>query len=200
MSVSVDDKRSAPAVKSSRWANVDQEAALETQRLILEPTRPPHAEELFPEICEPTLYAFIDESPPVDIQALQSRYEKLATRQSPDGSELWLNWVCREKAAGRVVGTVQSTVSVHEPPLLAYVFLPSGQGRGFAREACSEVVRCLNREYDASRIEATVDHDNQRSLRLLVALGFVLVSESEDRPTARGPVRERRYRLDRAKE
>lgn len=60
--------------------------------------------------------------------------------------------------------------------LIGYDFFPPFWRRGFAREACAEVLRFLVAECGTKTIEATVDVENAASIKLLEALGFSRVS------------------------
>ena len=48
--------------------------------------------------------------------ALAQRYARLAARRSPDGHQLWGNWVMRVRDTGDAVGTMQAgwTVAAEE--------------------------------------------------------------------------------------
>jgi hypothetical protein len=52
---------------------------------------------------------------PLSAAALAARYARLAHRRSPDGSQLWGNWVMRVRATGMAAGTVQATVPAAGP-------------------------------------------------------------------------------------
>jgi [ribosomal protein S5]-alanine N-acetyltransferase len=161
---------------------------LSTDRLDLEPLVVAHARELWDEIRDPALYAFIEEAPPPSLAALEARYRVLERRAPPDGRpEVWLNWACRERASGQIAGLLQATLAPGVPALIAYVFTARGQGRGLAREACRAVVRSLLIDWAQPAVEATVDPGNARSIALLEALGFVRV------PSATADLR---YRCD----
>ncbi len=62
-------------------------------QLTLEPQREEHAESMFHGLLDEKLYEFIADLPPVSVDALRARYKKFEDRVSPDGSELWLNWI-----------------------------------------------------------------------------------------------------------
>jgi ribosomal-protein-alanine N-acetyltransferase len=157
-------------------ANLD--APLRTERLDLEPLRVVHARELRDRLSDPELYRFIEEAPPASLAALEDRYRALERRGPADGSAIWLNYVCRERATREVAGLVQATLAAGEPALIAYVFFRSGQGRGLAREGCRALLASLVTDWGQSIVEATVERDNARSIALLDALGFAHVATS----------------------
>jgi len=116
-----------------------------TEWLDLEPLVAEHAAELGPLLDDVALHKFTGGKPlsPADLAA---RYARLAHRRSPDGSQLWGNWVMRVRATGVAAGTVQATVPAAGPDagpaLVAWVVAGQAQGRGYAKEAaCSLVLR-----------------------------------------------------------
>ncbi len=98
-----------------------------TERLVLEPLRVEHAEEMAALLDDVRLHEFIGGEPPSPDQ-LRDRY----TRQVAGVERGWLNWIVRH--GGAVVGTVQATLEdgVAE---VAWVIGVAHQGRGFAGEA-----------------------------------------------------------------
>ena len=80
-----------------------------TERLDLEPLVAEHAAELGPLLDDVALHKFTG-GKPLSTAVLAARYARLAHRRSPDGSQLWGNWVMRVRATGVAAGTVQATV------------------------------------------------------------------------------------------
>src|SRR5689334_17126319 len=99
----------------------------------LEPQLASHATELYAVLKDPDLYQFIDRKEPASEDALRERLVKLESRQSPDGTQLWLNWVIRDDA-GEVVGYVQATVDQREAEI-AYVLGKAHWRKGYASAA-----------------------------------------------------------------
>lgn len=152
--------------------SVDAERTLSTARLALEPVLPRHADLLFDVLQDPSIYTFMPTEPPASAVALRTRYEMLAERQSPDGSEVWLNWAVRVLATGEYAGTVQSTIRADATALLAYELGAPHRGAGYATEACRAVLRELVDGHRVAEVLAYVDTRNERSIRLLERLGF----------------------------
>jgi len=148
------------------------EAVLHTPRLRLEPQCEHHADALFPLLADPRLYEHVPLDPPVSLPALRERLALLSERRSPDGSELWLNWVMRDSRSGECVGRLQATVRVDQPAYLAYEVFPPHWHRGYAVEGCTRMIRWLIDELHVGGFVAEVDSLNAASLRLLEALGF----------------------------
>jgi RimJ/RimL family protein N-acetyltransferase len=102
------------------------------------------------------LYTFIGGGPP-SLAALEARYAVQAPGRSPDGQQLWLNWIVRLVERGQAVGFVQATVTGTSPRRTAEVAWVIGveyQGRGYAREA---VMMMLSR-LQAIGVETTRAH------------------------------------------
>ena len=163
---------------------------LESERLVLEPLRPQHADELAPVLDDHSLHRFIG-GEPLGLEDLRARFEHQARGRSPDGRDWWLNWVVRERSTGRPVGTVQATVSGLESESesataastptptptatatatatgsvseLAWVIGTADQGRGFAKEAVAAVASWLG-ECGVSRLRAHIHPDHEASRR-----------------------------------
>lgn len=162
---------------------LDLESVHSTDRLTIEPLVPAHAAELFVPLCDPRLYALIPEAPPASEEALRARYQRLAGRRSPDGAELWLNWVLR--AGADAVGTLQATVAGRRGSI-AYVVFVAHQRRGYATLGTRWVLGWLSAELGVTSARATVDTRNAASIALLRRLGFELIGTgpSADTPGA----------------
>jgi len=96
----------------------------------------------------------------------------LSARRSPDGHELWLNWVMCDTSEGAYVGRVQATVVAAKPAYLAYEVFPAHWHRGYATEGCTRMMQWLIDELQVTGFIAEVDALNHASLRLLERLGF----------------------------
>ncbi|MCW5661302.1 MAG: GNAT family N-acetyltransferase [Burkholderiaceae bacterium] len=152
------------------------ETVLHTPRLRLEPQRPEHADALFSLLGDARLYTHIPQEPPPSLDVLRERLALLSTRRSPQGDELWLNWVVRDAREGALLGRVQATVRADAPCYLAYEVFPAHWRRGIATEACRRAMHWLIDELQVEQFTAEVDSLNTASLRLLQRLGFRRVS------------------------
>jgi ribosomal-protein-alanine N-acetyltransferase len=152
---------------------IQGEAVLETARLRIEPLTPHHAPQLFPLLSDARIYTYIPEEPPPDQAALTRRYQQLATRRSPEGDALWLNWAVQRQQERDYIGVVQATVTADQPAYLAYLLTPAFWGYGYAQEACNRVLRLLFGAYRVPAVRAEVDTRNQASWKLLERLGFI---------------------------
>lgn len=147
------------------------EAVLHTPRLMLEPLAERHAEELFQPLQDPRLYTYVPQDPPESLPVLRERFALLAQRRSPEGDELWLNWLMRGAADGRCRGRLQATVQ-DELAWVAYEVLPAYWRQGLAREGCACMLGWLIDALGVRQFAAEVDSRNAASLRLLERLGF----------------------------
>jgi [ribosomal protein S5]-alanine N-acetyltransferase len=144
----------------------------ETPRLCLEPLVEEHARELHELLTDDRMYTFIPQDPPQSMEALADRYRFLEARQSPAGTEHWLNWALRLKATGRLVGAVQATIGSNRAAQLAYEVGVPYWRQGLASEACGRLVRALFDDAEVGEIRAEVDTRNVASIRLLEGMGF----------------------------
>jgi len=148
------------------------EAVLHTPRLRLEPQRAEHADALFEPLSDARLYTHIPQEPPPSLEALRERLARLSTRRSPQGDELWLNWVVRDAGDGTLLGRMQATVRAQSPCYVAYEVFPDHWRRGIATEACRRMIDWLIDELAVEHFSAEVDSLNTASLCLLERLGF----------------------------
>jgi RimJ/RimL family protein N-acetyltransferase len=118
-----------------------------TDRLELEPLRVDHAEEMARVLGDPALHARTGGSPP-DLDQLRERYRLQSAGRSPDGSQLWMNWVVRRRDDRAALGYVQATVELAPDGAaeVAWVVGSPHQGRGYAREAARAMVTWLQDE------------------------------------------------------
>jgi RimJ/RimL family protein N-acetyltransferase len=80
-----------------------------TERLVLEPLRVEHAEEMLPVLAAPELYTFIGGTPPT-LPDLRARYRRMVAGPPAGRPVGWLNWVLRQRRDQRLTGTVQATI------------------------------------------------------------------------------------------
>lgn len=149
-----------------------------TPTLTLEPLQADHAEEMFEVLSDKAIYRYLDYEAPVSADHLRTVYQRLEARRSPDGQQVWLNWVIRSLDRA-LVGYVQATVTADRSAYVAYVLGSSHWGHGYAQRALQAMLEHVTSAYSAQRFLATVEADNQRSIRLLERLGFQPIATSE---------------------
>lgn len=151
---------------------------LTTARLVLAPQRATHAEEMYAVLTDPAIYEY-ENQPPASLEALRERYRKLETGRSPDGTQLWLNWVVGVGEDGPLIGYVQATVLADARALIAYEFGSAWWGQGLAHEATACVIEELRGRYGVGAVGAVLKQANRRSRKLLVRLGMRLAEAGE---------------------
>ena len=80
----------------------DKNLIINTKRLILEPVVENHAILLCPVLSDESLYTFVPQNPPT-LEELRNRYRIWSKRRSPDGLEIWLNWIARDRVSGECI-------------------------------------------------------------------------------------------------
>ncbi|MBK9294800.1 MAG: GNAT family N-acetyltransferase [Oligoflexia bacterium] len=149
----------------------DEDLFLTTKRLVLEPVLESHAEEMFKLLSSPKLYDFIPQDPP-ELEKLKESYKKWETRSSPDGSELWLNWIARLKTNGKLIGHFQAGFKDESEISVAYTIGVEFQRQGLAFEGLACVAEFLKNKLKGKIVKAFVDTRNFPSIELLKKLEF----------------------------
>ena len=143
---------------------------IETDRLELRPIRRDDAQFLFPVLSDPTLYEYTGEEPPASVSALRELYASREARRSPDGRELWLNWMIRIRASSEAIGYVQSSVAPLGADLAWGVGSP-WQSRGYASEAAKAVINWLW-AMGVTRIRASINLYHAASRKVAINAGL----------------------------
>lgn len=150
--------------------------ALHSARLDLEPVRPSHAAEAWPQADDDRMWRYFPELRPGTREDLRAQYERWE-RGSRDPAQVWLNWLCRDRAKNALIGSMQATVFPGEhSAYLAYAVYPAHQRRGYAAEASLCVIEHLRGVYRVQRVFAEMDVRNEPSFRLAESLGFKRIS------------------------
>ena len=97
--------------------------------------------------------------------------EETVAYVTPHADDQWRQWVIVEKASGRAIGTLAAGERRRGVMEIGYLLSAAASGRGYAREAVSALIDLLFSE-GARRIFADTDPANQRSIALLLGLGF----------------------------
>ena len=160
------------------WDDILCLQAITTGCIVLEPLTVAHAEAMFQVLADPLLYRHLDESAPASVEELRRIYTARQSRKSPDRKQLWLNWVIRVDGQAPV-GYVQATVTGPGVAWVAFVVASRHWGRGLGFRASNAMLAHLELVYGVRHCMATVEIDNQRSIRLLQRLGFQPATPSE---------------------
>ncbi|MGW0764079.1 GNAT family N-acetyltransferase [Streptomyces sp. NPDC002676] len=150
-----------------------------TARLELLPLGAEHAPEMAAALADPALHTFIGGTPATP-EALRARYERLVAG-SPDPAVSWCNWVLRPREAGRLIGTVQATVTGAGRDLaeIAWVVGTPWQGNGYATEAARGLVGWL-RERGVRTVLAHIHPGHHASAAVAGAAGLSPTGEEQE--------------------
>ena len=163
---------------------IDLDRGWATERLDLEPLAVAHATELAPLLDDPSLHEFTGGAP-LPTAALADRYARLAARRSPDGNQMWGNWVIRVRASGAAAGVAQATLPAGGPAAgpaeVAWVVARPAQGRGYASEAARSLVALLRN--DGWTVVAHIHPGHLASQRVARAAGLSPTSDVHDGET-----------------
>ena len=155
---------------------------LNSPRLRLEAVSMNHADEAALTFADPALHEFIGGAPSTAAE-LAARYALLERGRCLDGTQLWFNWMLRERTSGRLVGTVQATVDgsrgVDARASLAWVVGAPFQRQGYAGEAARAVAAWL-REGGVDTMQAFVHPHNEASAAIARSLGLKRTETVDD--------------------
>lgn len=146
---------------------------IETSRLVLEPLRVEHAEEMAPVLDDQSLHAYTG-GRPATLEQLRNRYARQALGHSPDGTHGWFNWVVRVRATGSAVGYVQASSHADGDRIssqIAWVIAQPEQGRGYAGEAAAAMGGWL-RSHGTAVLVAHIHPDHRASIRVAERIGL----------------------------
>jgi RimJ/RimL family protein N-acetyltransferase len=163
---------------SARDADDPRDAHEAYDDVTLEPLKAEHAGELFPLLADEELWSFTDSRPPESEAALRERYRRLESRRSPDRTQEWLNWAVRTNDG--IAGFVQATLAVGGDEVeVAYVIARRFQHRGIGRRAVDALIADVTSTRTVTRVVATIDARNLRSIELVRALDFACTDASD---------------------
>ena len=137
----------------------DDQMRISTLRLDLVPLTAGDADDLFPVLNDPALGRYTGETPPADVEVVRAGFARWELRRSPDGAELWLNWVLRRHDDCRAIGYVQATVGDGDAAI-AWTIGTVFQRQGFATEAGSALIAWLRDTLGVPLIVGSVHPDN----------------------------------------
>lgn len=158
--------------------DLDLGSDLRSPRLVLTPLEPEHAGELFPLLDDIRLHTFTGGAPR-PLEDLRARYTALASRHSPDGRELWLNWIVRRLEDGAPVGQLEATVA-GTTAWVAWVIGSRWQRRGYAGEAAQTIVEWLQDRLEVEVITANIYPGHVASERVAMRLGLTVTNDVVD--------------------
>jgi RimJ/RimL family protein N-acetyltransferase len=158
---------SAPPELIARLRKMTDEE-IHGRRVLLVPLRAGDAPELAGLLDNPVVRAALAVD---DVAGLRERFARWETRRSPDGAQLWLNWIVRARAGRRALGWAQATVE-GTTASVAYALLAEERGRGAASDAVRAMTAWLRTALGAAEVTASIDPANAASGRVARAAGF----------------------------
>lgn len=157
-------------VTSNQQLVLDAEQ-IASEDLLLTPLRDDDADAMLVVLQDRELYIFTGGEPP-SIDDLRRRYARQAVGTSPDGSQLWLNWIVR--VSGEPAGYVQATVAPRDDQAvaeLAWVIGVRWQGRGLAIRS-ARLVRTWLEDHGIDHFTASIHPDHAASNAVAARLGL----------------------------
>lgn len=140
-------------------------------RLVFEPLRRSHAEELAAVLLSEQVYAHISDQPPT-VDEYCKRVEHIL--KDPPSSKPGLsfeNYAVRLASTGSIIGTLEATM--HDSLVeVAYLFGPQYWGKGYATEGLSWFGSLFLRRESISGLWAATPPTNARSAALLTRCGY----------------------------
>ncbi|MGS0756245.1 GNAT family N-acetyltransferase [Roseateles sp. GG27B] len=146
-----------------------------TDLCILQPQAVSHADEMYKVLSDPAIYEF-ENGPPPSEEWLRTRFKKLESGKSPDGTQHWLNWVIR-LANGELAGYVQATALQGGSCYVAYELASKHWRKGLGRSAVTAMLDELASTYLVRQAVAVLKAKNFRSHALLLSIGFTAANE-----------------------
>jgi RimJ/RimL family protein N-acetyltransferase len=145
-----------------------------SDRLRFEPLVARHAATLSDALLDPVVYQFIEGPNPTRMQDLADKFEYVST-MSLVGLRCWDIGVFALNT-GEGLGRIEANI-VEQRAEIAYLFGSKHWGHGYAQEAMHWLQQRLREDGVASVLWATVNPQNERSIRLLTRLGFTPVAD-----------------------
>lgn len=110
--------------------------------------------------------------------ALESWIAFVVPGRSPDGSEIWRNWVVRLRDDGGAIGTVQATI-VGDEATLAWTVGTGWQGHGYAKEAVAAVALWVETS-GVVWLRAEIHPEHEASAAVARSIGLAPTTEIVD--------------------
>ncbi len=154
-------------------------STIATERLTLTPLVVEDAAAMVAVLGDERMYEYTGGRPP-DVAQLRRRYEQMSVGHSPDGEELWLNWIVRLGSDEQPVGALQATVAADGSSAdVAWEIGVDWQGRGIASEGAVAVVDWLL-DHGVGVVRAMIHPDHGASLAVAARAGLAPTGESVD--------------------
>lgn len=167
-----------------------EDAALETERLVLRELRPDDLDAVHAYGSDPEVVEFVPWGPNTE----QDSRDFIANTVADRTEDPRLDWVFAivPRDTGRLIGTVGLYVRASDEgqAMLGYVLAPDAWGKGYATEASRAMVGFAFQILDMRRVWAACDPDNTGSVRVLEKTGLTLEGRLRGDTVIRGQVRD----------
>lgn len=165
----------------------------------MEPLRPDHAGGMFEGLADPAGYLFLPGDPPASVADLRQRYERQGIGRSPDGAEIWLNWVVRRSGSDILLGYTQATIRMRVALVATHVF-PTHWRQGVGTAALRATLDRLFATTPIDEARALVDTRNSALIALVRKLSFECLRTIADADCFKGGTsHEHEFAISRAK-
>jgi RimJ/RimL family protein N-acetyltransferase len=146
---------------------------LETERLLLRPFTPDDFDALFAMHSRPDVARYLYWGPRTEDEVRTVLEKKVASRAIGSEGDV-LAFAVVLKATNAVVADVvlQLVSQEHRQGEIGYIVHPDHQGRGYATEACRELLRLAFEELKLHRVVGHLEARNAASARILEKLGM----------------------------
>lgn len=154
---------------------------MQSKNLYYESLTAAHADQLFPFLTIPSVLAFIDPENPPTLKEFRAEYaiRERRSANSTSSTEQWFNVAIYLKAdSSTAIGRLEAT-SYDGWGEVAYLLGEPWWGKGIAFEAMNWWHEYLEMAVPETEWWATVHPANQRSIRLLVRLGYEEVFDGQ---------------------
>ncbi|TCV93262.1 RimJ/RimL family protein N-acetyltransferase [Luteibacter rhizovicinus] len=150
----------------------NKRAAMETERLILDPLRPDDAANLFAYRGDPEVARYQGWKPANESEAAAFIAEQ--ARRPFGEPDSWCQLAIRSRQTGELIGDfgVHFPAGKDDPIEFGLSLKPAEQGRGYAREVMHAGIDLAFRQWGYRRVVGSVDPRNTASVALCRSLGF----------------------------
>ncbi len=147
--------------------------------LRLDPIKAGYARLVFKEFSDSRIYEYIPYLPPQTPEVLEERFKKLEEGKSPDGRQIWLNWLVFDEQKNKHVAWLQATVT-DDIAEIAYVVFLDYWRMGYGYRSVSLMLIYLTSSFTLSKIRATMSVGNLASIALASRIGMKCVERVEN--------------------
>lgn len=146
---------------------------LTTQRLFIRPVLPEDIEAIFAYRSDPDINRFLTHRP----KTFDEVAERIAVQPKLiNEPNTWFQLVLIERESGTLIGDIGlhflEAKGTKQQVELGYTLRKESHGKGLATEALKAVINYLFHDLDKHRIVASIDPENEPSLKLVERLGF----------------------------